>query len=57
MSDTNRLKTGARISLSRLRRVREERRKNEGRGVPLDSSLLMGDPFDDPFVTPLTFDF
>jgi len=44
MSDTEPTKTGARMNLSHLRRVRKERRKNKGRVVPLDSSLLMGDP-------------
>ncbi len=48
MSDTESTKTGARMNLSHLRRVRKERRKNKVRGVPLDSSLLMGDPSDDP---------
>ena len=38
-----RTKIGARMNPSHLRRVRKERRKNKGRGVPLDSSLLMGD--------------
>src|SRR3990172_3173283 len=41
----NRTKTGARTNKSRIWRVRKERRKNKGSGVPLDSSLLMGDPF------------
>jgi len=44
MSDTEPTKTGARMNLSHLGRVREERRKIKGRDVPLDSSLLMGDP-------------
>jgi len=48
MSDTEPTKTGARMNLSHLRRVRKERRKIKGRGVPLDSSLLMGDPSHDP---------
>ncbi len=41
-----RTKIGARMNLSHLRRVRNERRKIKGRGVPLDSSLLMDDPAD-----------
>ncbi len=33
------------MNLSHLGRVRKERRKIKGTGVPLDSSLLMGDTF------------
>ncbi len=36
---------GARMNNSHLRRVRKGKRKNKGRGVSLDSSLLMGDTF------------
>jgi len=48
MSDTESTTTGVRMNPSHLRRVRKEKRKDKGRGVPLDSSLLMGDPSHDP---------